>query len=118
MSVPVRVVVPVLMVVLLPVAARPAQSVLEVAELAVHFPVRKGFLRRTVGHVKAVDGVSLRLHPGRTLALVGESGCGKTSVGKALLRLIERTPNSGVCNHGRPTFIELKLKDIERLFGR
>ncbi|MBV2265100.1 MAG: dipeptide ABC transporter ATP-binding protein, partial [Thauera sp.] len=73
------------------VAARPAQSVLEVAELAVHFPVRKGFLRRTVGHVKAVDGVSLRLQPGRTLALVGESGCGKTTVGKALLRLIEPT---------------------------
>ena len=73
------------------VAARPAQSVLEVAELAVHFPVRKGFLRRTVGYVKAVDGVSLRLQPGRTLALVGESGCGKTTVGKALLRLIEPT---------------------------
>ena len=73
------------------VAARPAQSVLEVADLAVHFPVRKGFLRRTVGHVKAVDGVSLRLQPGRTLALVGESGCGKTTVGKALLRLIDPT---------------------------
>jgi peptide/nickel transport system ATP-binding protein len=65
--------------------------VLEVRDLAVHFPVRKGLLKRTVGHVKAVDGVSLRLAPGRTLALVGESGCGKTTVGKAILRLIERT---------------------------
>ncbi|WEN42398.1 Glutathione import ATP-binding protein GsiA [Thauera sp. GDN1] len=70
---------------------RGAQPVLEVRELAVHFPVRKGLLKRTVGHVKAVDGVSLRLAPGRTLALVGESGCGKTTVGKAILRLIEPT---------------------------
>ncbi|MFP5401746.1 MAG: dipeptide ABC transporter ATP-binding protein [Gammaproteobacteria bacterium] len=70
---------------------RSAQPVLEVRELAVHFPVRKGLLKRTVGHVKAVDGVSLRLAPGRTLALVGESGCGKTTVGKAILRLIEPT---------------------------
>ena len=70
---------------------RSAQPVLEVRELAVHFPVRKGLLKRTVGHVKAVDGVSLRLGPGRTLALVGESGCGKTTVGKAILRLIEPT---------------------------
>jgi peptide/nickel transport system ATP-binding protein len=50
----------------------------------VHFPIRKGFLQRTVGHVRAVDGVSLAISPGRTLALVGESGCGKTTVGKAL----------------------------------
>jgi ABC-type uncharacterized transport system, duplicated ATPase component len=50
---------------------RAAQPVLEVRDLAVHFPVRKGLLKRTVGHVKAVDGVSLRLAPGRTLALVG-----------------------------------------------
>ena len=70
---------------------RVAQPVLEVRDLAVHFPVRKGLLKRTVGYVKAVDGVSLRLAPGRTLALVGESGCGKTTVGKAILRLIEPT---------------------------
>ena len=70
---------------------RMAQPVLEVRDLAVHFPVRKGLLKRTVGHLKAVDGVSLRLAPGRTLALVGESGCGKTTVGKAILRLLEPT---------------------------
>ncbi|MHB8785035.1 MAG: ABC transporter ATP-binding protein [Thauera sp.] len=70
---------------------RGQQAVLEVRDLAVHFPVRKGLLKRTVGHVRAVDGVSLRLVPGRTLALVGESGCGKTTVGKAILRLIEPT---------------------------
>ncbi|PKO87036.1 MAG: ABC transporter ATP-binding protein [Betaproteobacteria bacterium HGW-Betaproteobacteria-12] len=70
-----------------------AQPFLEVADLKVHFPIRKGILQRTVGHVRAVDGVSLTIAPGRTLALVGESGCGKTTVGKALLQLIK--PSAG-----------------------
>ena len=75
-------------------AATPPSSgspVLEVSELAVHFPVKKGLLRRTVGWVRAVDGVSLRLEAGRTLALVGESGCGKTTVGRAILQLTPPT---------------------------
>jgi peptide/nickel transport system ATP-binding protein len=59
--------------------------------LKVHFPIRRGLIQRTVGHVRAVDDVSLDIQSGRTLALVGESGCGKTTVGKALLRLIEPT---------------------------
>jgi len=67
-------------------ASNPA---LEIAGLKVHFPIRRGLLRRTVGHVRAVDGISLRIAPGTTLALVGESGCGKTTVGKAALRLID-----------------------------
>jgi peptide/nickel transport system ATP-binding protein len=66
---------------------------LEVKDLKVHFPVRRGVLKRTVGHVKAVDGVSFSLRAGRTLALVGESGCGKTTTGKAILQLIP--PTSG-----------------------
>ncbi len=77
--------------------ASPRQSgatVLEVRGLAVHFPVRKGLLRRVVGHVRAVDGVDLSLAAGRTLALVGESGCGKTTVGKALLQLVPPTAGS------------------------
>src|SRR5512139_690649 len=72
-----------------PVSA--AQSLLQVDGLKVYFPVRRGLLQRTVGHVRAVDDVSLKIQAGRTLALVGESGCGKTTVGKALLRLIEPT---------------------------
>jgi len=64
---------------------------LEVKDLKVHFPVRRGVLKRTVGVVKAVDGVSFELQEGRTLALVGESGCGKTTTGKAILQLIEST---------------------------
>ncbi|MDP3715840.1 MAG: dipeptide ABC transporter ATP-binding protein [Burkholderiales bacterium] len=66
-------------------------SLLEVSDLKVWFPVRKGLFQRTVGHVRAVDGVSLSIAPGRTLGLVGESGCGKTTVGKGLLRLMEPT---------------------------
>jgi peptide/nickel transport system ATP-binding protein len=65
--------------------------VLAVRDLAVHFPIRKGLLKRTVGHVKAVDGVSLDVAAGETLALVGESGCGKTTLARAVLRLIEPT---------------------------
>jgi peptide/nickel transport system ATP-binding protein len=66
-------------------------TLLEVRDLKVHFPIKRGVLRRTVGYVKAVDGVSFELAEGRTLALVGESGCGKTTTGKAILKLIEPT---------------------------
>ncbi len=72
-------------------ALSPQSSILQVSNLQVHFPIRKGILQRTVGGVKAVDGVSLDIAAGRTLALVGESGCGKTTVGKALLQLLAPT---------------------------
>jgi len=75
-------------------ATTPAATLLELADLKVHFPIRQGILQRVVGHVRAVDGVSLAIAPGRTLALVGESGCGKTTVGKALLQLIAPTAGS------------------------
>ena len=68
--------------------------ILELRDLKVHFPIRKGLFRRIVGQVRAVDGVSLDIAPGRTLALVGESGCGKTTVGKGLLQLINITAGS------------------------
>jgi len=71
--------------------AEPAVPVLQVDGLKKHFPVRKGLLRRTVGHVYAVDDVSFAIGVGETLGLVGESGCGKTTVGRAVLRLIEPT---------------------------
>ena len=64
---------------------------LEAKNLKVHFPIRKGIFRRTVGYLRAVDGVSLELREGRTLALVGESGSGKTTAGKAILQLIAPT---------------------------
>ena len=77
-------------------SATSGAPLLAVRDLKVHFPIRRGVLQRVVGQVRAVDGVSLDIRAGRTLALVGESGCGKTTVGKAILRLIE--PTSGSVN--------------------
>jgi peptide/nickel transport system ATP-binding protein len=65
--------------------------ILELHDLQVHFPIRKGLFQRVAGQVKAVDGVSLAIRPGETLALVGESGCGKTTLARAALRLIDAT---------------------------
>lgn len=67
------------------------EKLLEVNGLKKYFPVTKGFLKKTVGYVKAVDGVNFHINKGETFGLVGESGCGKTTVGKLVLRLIEAT---------------------------
>ena len=79
--------------------------VLDVVALKKHFPVKKGLLRRTVGQVYAVDGVSFSIAEGETLGLVGESGCGKSTVARTVLRLIEPTDGS----------IMLEGKDVTRL---
>ncbi|TCT06606.1 ABC transporter ATP-binding protein [Aquabacter spiritensis] len=72
-----------------PAPAAPEAPIVVAAEgLKVHFPIKRGILRRTVGHVKAVDGVTLAIHQGETLGVVGESGSGKTTLGLALMRLI------------------------------
>jgi peptide/nickel transport system ATP-binding protein len=71
-----------------PVRAEPVEALLAVQNLRVRFPIRKGLLQRTAGHFDAVDGVSFDIHAGRTLALVGESGCGKTTTGKAIVQLL------------------------------
>lgn len=68
-----------------------AAPLLEVRNLQMYFPIHRGVLRRVSGHVRAVDNVSLTLSTGETLGLVGESGCGKTTTGRAILRLIEPT---------------------------
>jgi oligopeptide transport system ATP-binding protein len=71
-----------------PAAARP---LVEVSDLRMHFPLRGGLLQRNVGSIKAVDGVTFDIHEGETLGLVGESGCGKSTCGRAILRLYDIT---------------------------
>ncbi len=82
-------------------------SLLEVRNLRVHFPVRHGLFSRARQFVKAVDDVSFQIEPGETLGLVGESGCGKTTLGRAIVRLIEPTAGS----------VSLEGEEITRLAG-
>jgi len=82
------------------------RALLDVTELKVHFPIRRGLFKRVVGHVRAVDGVSLSVRSGQTLALVGESGCGKTTVGKGILQLLDITA-------GSVRFEEIELTELK-----
>jgi len=91
-----------------PAAGTNGAPVVDVVDLKKHFPVKKGLLRRTVGQVYAVDGVSFSIGEGETLGLVGESGCGKSTVARTVLRLVE--PTSGE--------IRIDGKDITRLGKR
>ena len=74
------------------------ENLLTVDNLKVHFPIKKGLLSRTVGYVYAVDGVSFALKKGQTIGLVGESGCGKTTTGLAVLKLIDSTDGNILFN--------------------
>jgi len=87
-------------------------ELLTVTDLKVHFPIQKGFFRRTVGYVRAVDGVDMSIPRGETLALVGESGCGKTTAGKGILQLLRPTGGS-VCFEGT-NLLELKGEALRR----
>jgi oligopeptide/dipeptide ABC transporter ATP-binding protein len=71
-----------------------AAPILEVRDLKKYFPIKKGLFARTVGHVKAIDGISFDVHAGEVLGLVGESGCGKTTAGRCILQLIAPTSGS------------------------
>ena len=89
---------------------------LQVSGLKKHFPIQAGFLKRTVGHVKAVDGIDFYVNQGETLGLVGESGCGKSTTGRTILRLYDPTageilfndPDQGRVNIEKLTQQELK----------
>ncbi len=88
-------------------------ALLEVQDLKVHFPILAGLFKRTVGHVRAVDGVDLSIGRGRTLALVGESGCGKTTVGKGILQLI--VPTGGTVRFDETELTSLSGEALRRL---
>ncbi|MEA2734819.1 MAG: peptide/nickel transport system ATP-binding protein [Humisphaera sp.] len=86
---------------------------LQVRDLRTYFPIKKGVLGRTVGYVKAVDGVSFDVHAGKTLGLVGESGCGKTTVGRTILRLTP--PTSGTVRFKDEDFFAYRGEELRRL---
>ncbi len=93
-----------------------SEVLFEIEDLRTYFPIKKGIWRKVVGHVKAVDGVSMTLHRGETLGLVGESGCGKTTTGRSMIRLIE--PTSGrVTFHHDGQAIDLRNVEKEELRG-
>ncbi|WNS44403.1 dipeptide ABC transporter ATP-binding protein [Paenibacillus sp. MMS20-IR301] len=87
-------------------------TILEVRNLKKHYPVRKGFFSKQVGSVKAVDGITLSVQQGETLAVVGESGCGKSTTGRAILRLIE--PTDGEIIFGGTDVRKLNTEQLRR----
>jgi len=94
----------------------PLQTFLRVEDLRVYFPIRKGILQRVVGQVKAVDSISMEIPQGRTLALVGESGCGKTTFGKALLRLQPlRSGNISFAGQKIPGSQEKEIRSVAQM---
>jgi peptide/nickel transport system ATP-binding protein len=88
-------------------------NILDVRDLKMYFPVMRGLLRKKVADVKAVDGVSFQLRKGETLGLVGESGCGKTTVGRCILRLYE--PNSGEIFFNNEDIVKLPMQNMRRV---
>src|SRR5262245_49592376 len=90
--------------------------ILEVTDLKKHFPIKKGLFSRTVGYVRAVDGVSFSVNEGEVLGLVGESGCGKTTTGRCVLRLIE--PTEGSIKFEGQEITRLPFGDMRRLRRR
>src|SRR5919109_888368 len=97
-----------------PSAARP--NLVETEDLKVHFPVRAGFFKAQVGTVKAVDGITFEVRRGETLGLVGESGCGKSTTGRALIRL--REPTAGKVTFDGIDLAKLKPGELRRMRRR
>ena len=92
-----------------------AKPLLEVKALAKYFPIERGFLRKVVGQVKAVDGVSFSIHEGQTLGLVGESGCGKTTLGRCIMRALKPTRGEVDFHLQDGSVVDLAQKEGEEL---
>jgi peptide/nickel transport system ATP-binding protein/oligopeptide transport system ATP-binding protein len=88
-------------------------ELLRIEDLIKHFPIKAGILKRTVGQVRAVDGVSLAIQPGETLGVVGESGCGKTTLGRTIMKLLE--PTSGTIVFDGRDITSLKRKQMRAI---
>ena len=86
-------------------AENDSQYLLVVKNLKKYFPIKSSFLKKTVGNVKAVDGISFKIKRGTTMGLVGESGCGKSTVGKTILRLQDKTEGE-VIEYPKPVNVE------------
>ena len=91
-----------------------AKPILEAKDVRVWFPIRHGFMRRTIGHVKAVDGVSLTVREGQTVGVVGESGSGKTTLGLAILRLIRSQGTIAYCGRGLSGLTVKQMRPLRR----
>ncbi|MBQ6214819.1 MAG: ATP-binding cassette domain-containing protein [Oscillospiraceae bacterium] len=88
--------------------------ILQVKDLKMHFPIKSGIVSHTVGYVKAVDGVTFNLQRGMTMGLVGESGCGKTTTGRAILRLYDSITSGSVLFNGQDVYA-LSKKDLRAM---
>jgi peptide/nickel transport system ATP-binding protein/oligopeptide transport system ATP-binding protein len=96
-----------------PTPSTNGNDLLHIEDLVKHFPIKSGVFKRTVGQVRAVDGVSLHVKPGETLGVVGESGCGKTTLGRTIMKLIE--PTSGTIMFDGRDITTLKRKQMRAI---